>query len=228
MKKIKFKDLSDNDKLSANIKFLFEKDFKYNYQIIESEYKSEYTNDDQYSTITGYKVKSVNIIKLIEFISNKIEDKIILYSIDRAVRASNVTTAAFEVTIDQGYYGDELGSIKLISEQLLANLHGLLDKTNLDRIKYVLELEYGYLLPEIDRATKLDIRNGNPKAINIGQQDHYRKLNKQVIDAYKDYDLPRCICLSNKNGLRLIDGYHRLHSANNQKLDNIDVILLIE
>jgi hypothetical protein len=226
-----FKDLSDDEKLLENIKDLFSMNFAYS-EVIAIDYNSAYNCDDgcdpycRCGTISQVNFKDLNINKIVEILSDKIQDKIILYCIDRIVRYSNINIGNFNAKVDRGYYGEEVNGVDFSNEYLSSNLYLLCKRTDIERIKHVLELEYGYLLPEIKLCNWVSVKSILSREIDIGQKDHYRKLNKQLIESYNTYTHPRCICLSNEDGYRLIDGYHRLHSNNNLGKDDIDIIVL--
>jgi len=124
--------------------------------------------------------------------------------------------------ICSGYYGEEIENIyianilhKKISIQL-DELMALDDDS--DRVRYVLNLEYGKVLEKIKNAKfivaaiyKSDI---DFKKLN---QNHIRNVKMSDTSYYADYFLPRGIISGIEGNYKIIDGYHRIIEANNKK-----------
>lgn len=129
----------------------------------------------------------------------------------------------YDIEVEGGYYGQEIGEIKFSNgEELKKALNMYIHlKTDSMRVEFILDLEYGKVLPELvdlDWAVKdypLDMVKYNP--------DNYEKtLNHNL--AYLDLEskLPNGIIVRTENKLtddnapsfvKLVDGYHRLARA---------------
>lgn len=155
-----------------------------------------------------------------------------LYCIERIIRSSKLREDDYwELDIHKGYYGDECDG-PFPNQTTITNIRNMFvaisKLSDVEKIKYCLKEEYGHLLPKLQDATKAEIIAVDPKDIEMSNDNYMRKLNKEHVDQYNDYDLPRgiVVAIGGKFKYRLIDGYHRISSANNQSLKTIDVILL--
>ena len=140
-----------------------------------------------------------------------------LYLIDRILRTNGFYDKDnWDAIAVGGYYGEELGPIYLnnsIAQQVDNNVNEVMSLNNTTaQLEYVLNLEYGFILPAIkDKEWK--IVEVNKDAISFGNENYYYKLDKDLIALYKDYELPRGVCLNNGGKYRIIDGYHRILAA---------------
>lgn len=169
-----------------------------------------------------------------EFINNLIFDQygrelsmMDAYACDRVIRASKLTKGSFEGGGVGGYYGEEL-LVEINREQLefiAKNLYAVeFLQSNIDKIKYLLELEYGYLLDTIKNATSAEFITIDKSQIIQSQEDYRKKV--EVSEFYsQEYHLPTAIVNEvSPNHYRILDGYHRTFS--NSKLENIDVVVI--
>ncbi len=81
-----------------------------------------------------------------------------------------------------------------------------------ERVKYLLELEYGYLLPELD-GCKYELVTIDLEDVVFGSDGHYRKIQKENIEHYLDYKGIRGVVRKNGDKYKIIDGYHRIYGA---------------
>lgn len=151
-----------------------------------------------------------------------IDKQIDLYTIDRILRSHKIwKNESWEINIIYGYYGQEIESININKElsqeikQDIDNVFNIDDLTK--RIEYLLNLEYGYLLPEL-KGCKYNLVNIDKNDIIFGSQDHLNNLEK--LEYYNDlnYNNIRGIVIKNDNKWRLIDGYHRVFSTNQKSV----------
>lgn len=150
-----------------------------------------------------------------------------LYCIDRILRISKIwENDNWNTSWGPNYYGDELDNIEM-SDKLYANLISkishLISLTNLkDKIQYVLELEYGYLLDKI-KDKSYEVVEIDKSKIIFGQEDYKKKID--ILNYYSDikYDLIRGVCLFKNDEFRVIDGYHRLLSTKKEKVKIISI-----
>ena len=151
------------------------------------------------------------------------------YAVDRLFHAYRFYDKDnWELQIDFGYYGAE----KVLTfftkmDDVKSHLYALKSITNdIDIIKYLLNVEYGYILPVLEKKTNAEIITININDI-ISMNDHYfRKVNQDDKSIYKDYKLPRSVCIHSYNGYRIIDGYNRYSAAIQNNINPIQVFLL--
>lgn len=196
------------------------------------------------SKITSFFLKSVDMNSILKEINSKYFDnststkrnnkidtilgditpEINLYTIDRILIINKVYDVTnWNINIVNGYYGEEIGDI-LISEDVAERMENQLEiafqKTNLiDRINYLLYLEYGYLLPELN-GLKYSVELINKDSINFGSKSQLEKIEQKNLDYYIDtnYNLIRGVVIKSVSDYRLIDGYHRCYSTNSDKV----------
>lgn len=159
------------------------------------------------------------------------EQLIMLYCIDRIFRCRSLYAShCWDYKVSMGYYGEEFDGCFIKPDKLqelfkdLDNI-GKLNKD--DRIRYVLNLEYGYLLKSLEQS-KFIAKKIPRNQIKLGNEDHYTKVKVQVLDTYspKVYKLPVCVCSQlNPNEYKIIDGYHRMAAHKDQ--ENVMVILAL-
>jgi hypothetical protein len=136
-------------------------------------------------------------------------------------------TDLYDISVEGGYYGQEIGEITLDSKIQQKWEADCITFWNLDTLKekifFLLEKEYGNVLP--------NLKNLTPKLITICFDDidwkstnhnHITNVNKKNCDYYNDntYKLPRGIVRNIGGGkYQLVDGYHRILHSNNLKFD---------
>jgi len=182
------------------------------------------------SVIVGERVTSVKPDEIFKILTADINDVILTYCIDRTVRASKVMDLnSWEVNITGGYYGEEVHGVRLIDSvksELIKSLSGLGSLSDVDMIKKVLEYEYGYVLPKLADAKYTDVVKVKLDDVKLFNDQYMRKVSKSIVDSYVNYDLPRSVCLKEGYKYVVIDGYHRMMSAQQQKLDSVRIIEL--
>lgn len=144
-------------------------------------------------------------------------------------------TRHWEVEIEGGYYGDETGDVtmnQITFDLVQSECHKLMELETLsDKIKSVLILEYGYLLPDLETAD-FDI-------IEISQSDiDFKSLNQNHIKLVKEekelnglnhynsssYNLPRGVVRKFGNNYKIIDGFHRMIGYDGSKSFSVFLI----
>lgn len=186
------------------------------------------------TTIERAWVESINVHMVIEKFYKKYcpeQSKINRYCFDRLCTIFKIYDKDhYEVESCGGYYGEEIEGVYFDDESRLleafADLLAL--ETDIEKIKYVLEAEYGYLLERVKNKTVAKIEMVNTDSIVLPQQEYFVKLDREVIEDYKNRDLPIAVCLNEKDSYCdkyiLIDGYHRF-IANKDKRMMIIVVL---
>jgi len=159
--------------------------------------------------------------------THNFDDEILSYCVDRIIRSS-IREDDFELDIHPGYYGEECYGLVLdqsIENSVYNKLLKLKDLPDTDKIKYVLELEYEFLLPSLIETTNTEITNINMNDILFN--DQYRKKVPVIEEMYNlNYPLARGVFLRVGDKFRLIDGYHRLVKAKLLNLQEIKGIVL--
>jgi hypothetical protein len=204
----------------------------WNYLAIQCEYERSDCNGNcnDYCrctsiTITGHKNYSPSAI--VRSISEKIESKFLKYAVDRIVHHLKLDNS-FETAVVGGYYGEETGGTYLTSnanQNMITNLTALKDLSDIDIVKYVLTMEYGYLLDSIKDCQEVEITEIDLNLISFNNE--YRKKIDNSENYYDEkYDQPRGIFIKNGEKYRLIDGYHRVGKANQLKMKTINAIVI--
>lgn len=148
-------------------------------------------------------------------------EEINIYCIDRICRILKVwDTNKWEVETCGGYYGEEVNGV-VFSEikSLEEKVERVLELNTIkEKIDYILLLEYGHILPELKdkNYALIDISKGD---VIFGSEGHYHKISNEDLSHYseKEYSGIRGIVLPKGDKYRLIDGYHRMYSANDKK-----------
>lgn len=177
-------------------------------------------------TIISKEITSININCITNRILGIFKKKSIItqYCVDRLARRSGLNDPeSYYISVSDGYYGEEINRISYEGQpELLSKVEELLKLSDNEKIYYVLKEEYGYILPAIQNK-QWEVRKIEIKDIDALNEEYYRKLNKEDVDLYIDYELPIGICIKNDEGVRLIDGYHRFCAKHDEK--KVKVIL---
>jgi len=152
------------------------------------------------------------------------------YTIDRILRINKVYEPTnWEINVCGGYYGQEIDNIILedsIARKLEEQIDEALSIIELTtRVEYLLNLEYGHILPSLQNC-QYSVETIERDKIIFGNDNHYKKINLKNIEHYSDnnYSSIRGIVLKKDQEYRLIDGYHRCSSTNNKTIQLIVAI----
>jgi len=152
------------------------------------------------------------------------------YTIDRILRINKVYEPTnWEINVCGGYYGQEIDNIILedsVARKLEEQIDEALSIIELTtRVEYLLNLEYGHILPSL-QSCQYSVETIERDKIIFGNDNHYKKINLKNIDHYSDnnYNSIRGIVLKKDEEYRLIDGYHRCSSTNNKTIQLIVAI----
>jgi len=188
----------------------------FQYDGVEYSYDTEYAcqngsdccKDDycRCGVIRDTHVTEINSSQILEYIfKNESEEN--KYCIERIL--SNLTDDDFEVKTSGGYYGEEIDGVYLTNKDVAENINKVMALSSLkEKVLFVLNLEYNFLLPELKKCDKWTI-----ETVLLDQIDsHYmaRKTKKKIENNYK---LPLGVCLRKDGRFRLIDGHHRIEKA---------------
>lgn len=132
----------------------------------------------------------------------------------------------YEVETGGGYYGEEVYGVYFVAEEKIVNAYYeiLALSTDLEKIQYCLKLEYGYLIDCVEYATYATIIETFANMIYLPQTEYLKKVDRAVIEEYKNRALPVAVCVWDGNKHRLIDGYHRF-VANNDR-ERVSIVVL--
>lgn len=150
------------------------------------------------------------------------------YTIDRILRNNRIWEKdSYLIVIRDGFYGQEISGVFLkdhIAENIEKQLSKALEINSLsDRIKFLLELEYGEITQHLSNK-KYRIITINRGDIIFPNKFWKDSVERKDLSFYRKYNSILAIVLKTGNKWEVIDGYHRL-SANKDKLDkNILVI----
>jgi hypothetical protein len=155
----------------------------------------------------------VNQVKSKLYNQHKTQNSIINeYCFDRICHIFKIYDKdCYEIEVVNGYYGEEIEGIWFNNEEEVFNAYNKLCQldSDIEKIKYCLELEYGYLIDSVKSAVKMKLIDVSPNEIYLPQMEYFKRIDKDVVDAYKRTALPIGVCVKNDNHYKLIDGYHR-------------------
>lgn len=154
------------------------------------------------------------------------------YCVERILSCLKVwDCSAYTVNTEGDYYGEVIGSITWDAsneaDKLIDKLLSL--DSNHDRVRFVLNVEYGHILPAIQQSAFI-VEDINKSDIIFPNENHYIKLDKGVLKHYEDYPFPRGIVrvgVKNSNPVYyVVDGYHRIAASKDRSVPrNIQVIV---
>ena len=166
----------------------------------------------------------------INFILGNITDDIDIYTIDRILRINKAYYKSnWEVQVCGGYYGEEIDDVILedsLAQQIENQLEEAFNITNLSlRMEYLLQLEYGYILPDI-KGKKYEITHIERDKVIFGSDNQYNKVASEELPHYSDkiYNSFRGIVIQKGDQYRIIDGYHRCFASENRMISVIKVV----
>jgi len=120
-----------------------------------------------------------------------------------------------------GYHGHEVIGASMglsVIRRIQHHVDMLFEMNDAERMEYVLDIEYGKLLPQLIDAN-WRVAKMSSKDIIIRQEKYYKSgLQKSILKTYNEhcYCLPIGVCFDSGDELyRLIDGHHRF-KANTQ------------
>ena len=191
--------------------------------------------DDDYcrcTTIEHTWIDNINVndvIKKLYDMHSRTDSDIDEYCFDRICSAFKIYDKDYyEIETGGGYYGEEVYGVYFENEEKIYNAYYemLALRTDLEKIKYCLKLEYNYLLDCVESATSATIIETSPNDIRPPQTEYFIKVDNKVIEEYKDRKLPIAVCIKNGDKHRLIDGYHRFVA--NKERNSVRIISLEE
>lgn len=169
-------------------------------------------------------VRNVNVVRLTEEMVNPSLDPIFQYSVNRILTYSGARDAInWIVNLCDGYYGEEIYSVKL-DRDVADAVHGRLLRLAKSKnpVHEALINEYGYLLEVLKPINKWEIRSVNFEDIMFPGMEHYvARLDQHAIDDYTRHwpsEWPCGIAVKKTDHVyRLIDGQHRVTAQNRRQ-----------
>lgn len=164
-------------------------------------------------TIENVRVTSVNARTLTQSIAPK-GAPLLLYAIERVLGHDRevMDTNNWEVSIEKGYYGEEIGGVCLdwtVATRIRKELEELEAMGPSEQVEQALKVEYGYLIPDVQNCN-FEIVKVDPKNIHVGQMDHFVHSQREAYPFVVDLQSPIGLAVPTIDGYRLVDGFHRL------------------
>ena len=190
-----------------------------------------YTRGDycRCTTIERAWVEEVNVKEVIDALyseHHKNTTELDRYYFDRICHIFQIYDKdLYEVETGAGYYGEEVYGVYFDDEEKIVKAYHELTslKTDVEKVKYCLKLEYGYLLECVVTANHSYTVSIVPGLVKLPNREYFTRVNRDVVDAYRNRKLPVAVCVKDGGSYRLIDGYHRF-VANN---DNSSVRIVV-
>jgi hypothetical protein len=215
----KTKPKTDNLVYIEDVNFHYGLDIKYDSQNMWRD--SDYHSSDCY--IVNARIEKFDPIEISRRICSENSIKgIDVYFVDRIINLGNFKKEDFDIEVVGGYYGDEIGSVKLditAEKVVLINSqinHMLALKTLKEKLFYCLDLEYNSLLPELE--TLYYSEETIPKDQVKFYNERYMERRVPVLDRYLKYPYVVALLIENGKDYRLIDGYHRFSAAQGKNI----------
>lgn len=216
MNKVTLKDLLWDD-------FQYKIDYDYDRNNDNCECGDDYC---RCSTIENTRINNINLVEITKQIGEFLNtDEFTEYIINRILTACKLYDEDnWDVKICGGYYGEEIDGIYINNPALVEDWLIKIENanTNEDKLLIALECEYGYILDELKDIKSWTIETINKGNLKIGQREHYRKLDRKIVENYKSFPYPLGVCIANinvnVNGYKLIDGYHRVLAKDDSEI----------
>lgn len=185
-------------------------------EIVDIEIKSVDTKvliDKIYNFYFDNSLETIRDNKISEILWN-IGDDINYYTIERICRYFKIWEK-LEVNKEWGFYGEEIESVKISDSKNLVELINIALSINdlNSRIEFLLSLEYGSLLPHLEKRdwelSEIDVND-----IIIRNESHLESVLKKDLKHYEDYDgIKGVVFLTKDDKWSLVDGYHRISKS---------------
>lgn len=179
--------------------------------------EESYTKD---SIIFDDVLFSIDYRKVISKLTSNNKDKWLSYCLDRFcstnVKLNLGDTNSWIISNNEVKISNE-------SKQKIIDFIDIIEKKpDIDKIKFSIEKEYGFIPPGMKIFGIIEKKNINPNQIIIEPRDSIRDY---LIDTYKDYEHPRGLVSQVGQNYKLWDGYYRVKSAIEYNIKNIPVFV---
>jgi len=189
--------------------FGMDRDFRW---IVEYNYSSAFNGKGD-TIISNVKIQEASVLAILNSMSLRYGGPcgVEKYCADRILRYHRVWEHdLWDIPIFGGYYGDEIREVRYRGfEAINRHLLQMLElKEDTDKLFFVLELEYGYILDCL--VGKIFHLEKIQKSKLLYNEVYCRKID--YVKEYEEYpqDMARGICVKQGDNYRLIDGYHRV------------------
>lgn len=178
------------------------------------------------SRIENAKVESIHYEALAEDIAP--ENLLTKYCVERILRHFKPLqdSSSWDVETEGGYYGEEIGKVKLnedVAETLSNILLALEDASDDKKVELALTVEYGFVLPTL-QAKSWSLEKVHLVNLELGQKEYAKNLDKKRIDDYTfKFEMEKKhnridqtitgVAIESGSKYRVIDGYHRVTAA---------------
>jgi hypothetical protein len=184
--------------------------------------KDIYSSVVDISSVSGKREQKLNEI----FYGGKTVDE---YCIGRILSHYKLYNESnWEVEVSGSYYGDEIDGVSMCSSlfsKVESSVSKLMELTTLsDKIKFILSLEYGYLLDdlkdcefELVTISKKDIDLSSSNKNHIDNVIKEKELNG--LSHYRNITLPKGVVRIVNGKYKIVDGYHRIIANKLEKFE---------
>ena len=129
-------------------------------------------------------------------------------------------TDCFEFKVEPSYYGEEVEAVYFYDDHDIGVMYGLLkkfmDASDIERVKWALEREYGFLTDEVKRCSQVEVKKLSLKRINRAKP--LKRPEYRAWHGTKKYFIAGVV-IPDGNGYKLVDGNHRYASGIKQDGD---------
>jgi len=191
--------------------------------LLEVDYERTYDPDDdayqRHSTIYDEHVVSLELDSIINELFEDIVDEsyqksnIAKYCFDRICRINKIwDKSEYEITTCFGYYGEEVDEVVFSNEYgIKHDWEYIKDLSEIEQIKAVLKMEYGYVLPQLLPLENVSIIKIKKTQLQLPNNEYYHRMDRDVLKSYEKYKGPLGVIIdASKERYRLIDGNHRV------------------
>lgn len=141
------------------------------------------------------------------------EHEILCYCLERVINATRLTPEDFDIGVEGGYYGEELGAVKIYNKSKTDAINDilkeLLEADDDGRIRIALKYEYGYVLDSLISCV-FSVENISRYDLIFPNEQYASHLNRDILNLYKDYSGILGVVKFFNGSYKVIDGYHRI------------------
>jgi len=207
--------------------------------VVNTDYSRDYHcyEDDSYcedicrcSTLSDVCVEDVNLTNIANYIAKNVVlapidsncnccEEFFEYAIGRLLVIYKMYDCDnWYVEVGGGYYGEEIDDVTIENKDFINDVIVCSQLSGSDRIRFVLEKEYGFLLSKLEDVT-FSVKNINTKNIVMANESYGEKVTPYS----EDFDIMG-VCQEINGKYRLIDGHHRYSYALKKELNKVKVL----
>lgn len=180
------------------------------------------------STIVNARVEDVPCDRLAEEIAPK--SLLVKYCVERILQHFKPLhdSSNWDIKVEGGYYGEELGEVKLnpeVADSLSRLLLSLNDASDNDIVETALQVEYGFVLSSL-RDKTWTVERVLLSNVDLGNKNHAEDLDEKRVTSYRlNKKIVSALVLKIGDKYRVIDGYHRITAAKRDKEQAVWVVV---